>query len=88
MSGAIRYSKFSGYYDNFDEWKENTNVIARHKGILKYLTKNGRFKQKKIQKQMKIKSRHMEENPGYGISCYQPGRHTLPERLYFTSIKF
>ena len=37
--GAIRYIKFSGYYDKFDEWKDTTNAIARRKGILKYLTK-------------------------------------------------
>ena len=39
MSGAIRYINFSGDYENFDEWKENTKAIFRHKGILKYLTK-------------------------------------------------
>ena len=39
VSGAISYIKFSGDYDNFDEWKENTMAIARHKGILKYLKK-------------------------------------------------
>ena len=39
MAGAIRYIKFSGDYDNFEERRENTKAIARHKGILKYLTK-------------------------------------------------
>ena len=39
MAGDIRYIKFSGDYENFDEWKENTKAISRHKGILKYLTK-------------------------------------------------
>ena len=39
MVEAIRYIKFSGDYDKFDEWKENTKAIARHKGILKYLKK-------------------------------------------------
>ena len=39
MTGSIRYIKFSGDYDKFDEWKENTKAIFRHKGILKYMTK-------------------------------------------------
>ena len=39
MPGSIRYINFSGYYDKFDEWKENTKAVYRHKGILKYLTK-------------------------------------------------
>ena len=39
MAGAIIYIKFSGEYDNFDERKENTKGIDRHKGILTYLTK-------------------------------------------------
>ena len=38
MNVAIRYIKFSGDYNKFGEWKENTKSIARHKGILKYLT--------------------------------------------------
>ena len=38
MTGSIRYIKFSGYCDKFDEWKEKTRDISRHKGILKYLT--------------------------------------------------
>ena len=39
MSGAITYINFSGDYDKFDECKEKTKEISRHKGILKYLTK-------------------------------------------------
>ena len=39
MDGSIRYIKFSGDYDKFDERKENNKAIARNKGILKYLTK-------------------------------------------------
>ena len=39
MAGAISYIKFSGDYDKFDQWKENTKPISRHKVILKYLTK-------------------------------------------------
>ena len=39
MAGSIRYIKFSGDYDKFDEWKDNAKAISRHKGILKYLTK-------------------------------------------------
>ena len=39
MAGAIRYIKFSGYYDKFDEWKEKTKAISRYKAILKYLKK-------------------------------------------------
>ena len=39
MAGAIIYIKFSVDYDTFDERKEKTKAIARHKGILKYLNK-------------------------------------------------
>ena len=39
MAVAIRYIKFRGDYDKCDEWKKKTKAIARHKGILKYLTK-------------------------------------------------
>ena len=39
MAGAIRYIKFTGEYDNFEEWREKTKAIYKHKGILKYLTK-------------------------------------------------
>ena len=39
MAGAIRYIKFSGDYGMFYAWKNKTKAIARHKGILKYLTK-------------------------------------------------
>ena len=39
MDRAIRYINFSGYYDKFDECKEKTKAIARHRGKLKYLTK-------------------------------------------------
>ena len=39
MDRAIKYLKFSGDCDNFYEWKENTKEIVKHKGILKYLTK-------------------------------------------------
>ena len=39
MAEAIRYTNFSGYYDNFDECKDNTKAIERHKEILNYLTK-------------------------------------------------
>ena len=39
MSGAIICIKFIGYYENFDEWKENTKSIARHHGIFKQLTR-------------------------------------------------
>ena len=39
MAGAIRYIKFSGYYDKLYEWRQKTNAISRHKEILKYPTK-------------------------------------------------
>ena len=39
ISGAISYTKFSGDYENYDECKQKTKEIPRHKGILKYLTK-------------------------------------------------
>ena len=35
----MKYIKFIGDYDNFDEWKINTKGIVSHKRILKYLTK-------------------------------------------------
>ena len=38
-SGSIRYIKFSGYYDKFDEWRDKTKAIVERKVILKYLTK-------------------------------------------------
>ena len=38
MERAIVYIKFSGYYENFDERREKTKAISRHKVILKYLT--------------------------------------------------
>ena len=36
---AIIYINFSGDYDKFYKWMEYKNSIARHKGVLKYLTK-------------------------------------------------
>ena len=39
VDGSIRRIIFSGDYDKFDQWKENTKDIARHKVILKYMTK-------------------------------------------------
>ena len=39
MAGAIRYIKFSGDCDKFDERKDKAKEISIHKGILKYLTK-------------------------------------------------
>ena len=39
MEGAIRYIKFIGNYEKFDEWKEKTKAISRHKEILEYLIK-------------------------------------------------
>ena len=38
IEGAITYIKFSGDYENFDELKNNTKEIVRHKGTIKYLT--------------------------------------------------
>ena len=38
MDTAIRYIKFSGDYEKFDEWKGKNKVIERQKCILKYLT--------------------------------------------------
>ena len=35
MAGAIIYIKFIGDYDKFDNWKEKTKEIARHKGVPK-----------------------------------------------------
>ena len=39
MRDAIRYIKFSRYYDKFDERKEKANEISKHKVILNYITK-------------------------------------------------
>ena len=39
MNGSIGYINFIGDYDNFDQRKEKKKATARHKGILKYLTK-------------------------------------------------
>ena len=39
MAASIRHIKFSGNYGSIYEWRENINEIARHKVILKYLTK-------------------------------------------------
>ena len=39
MDGSIRYIKFSRDYDKFDEWKDKTKEITRHKGILNYIPK-------------------------------------------------
>ena len=39
MAGAIRYTKFSGNFDKFDEWEEKTKAITIHKGIVKYSRK-------------------------------------------------
>ena len=39
MEGIIKYIKFSGDKENFDEWKENTKEISGQKEIIKYLTK-------------------------------------------------
>ena len=39
MAVAIRYIRFSRDYAKFDEWKQNTEAIERHKVILKCLTK-------------------------------------------------
>ena len=36
---AIIYINFSGDYDKFYKWMEYTKSITRHKGVLKYLTK-------------------------------------------------
>ena len=43
MAGSIRYTNFIGDYDSFDKWKYKNKAIARHKGILKYLTKEWEF---------------------------------------------
>ena len=39
MAEAIKYIKSSGKYEKFYEWKKKTKSIFKHKGILKYLTK-------------------------------------------------
>ena len=39
VAGSIRRIKFSGDYDKFYQWNENTKAVDRHKGILKYTTK-------------------------------------------------
>ena len=39
VAGPISCIKFIGDYDKFYQWKKITKAIARHKGILKYITK-------------------------------------------------
>ena len=39
MAGSIRYTNFSDDYEKIDGRKEKNRSIERHKGILKYLTK-------------------------------------------------
>ena len=39
VAGAMRWIKFSGNYDKFDERKEKANEISKHKVILNYITK-------------------------------------------------
>ena len=39
VAGAIRCINFSGEYDMFCQQKGNTKAIERHKGIIKYTTK-------------------------------------------------
>ena len=39
MEDTIKFIKFSGDKEIFDEWKENNKEISRQKEILKYLTK-------------------------------------------------
>ena len=39
MDGAIKIIKLSGDYNKFDKQKEKIKAVARHKGILKYITK-------------------------------------------------
>ena len=41
MAGSIIYIKFSGDCEKFYDCKNNTKQIARHKGIMKYLTGEG-----------------------------------------------
>ena len=60
MSGAIRYIKFSGYYDKFDDWRLNTKAISRHKGILKYL-----------KKEEEITTEEEVENDEYKMKIYE-----------------
>ena len=48
MEGSIRYINFRGYYDKFYECKERSKPIARHKGVLKYITNIGKLPNNKI----------------------------------------
>ena len=54
MNGTIINIKFSGGYDKLYDWKEQTKVIARHKGILKYPTKEWEIPSKEAAEMMKI----------------------------------
>ena len=60
MERAIRYIKFSGFHDKFDEWKEKKKAIYRHKGILKYLTK-----------QVEITTKYEAENDEDKMKIYE-----------------
>ena len=37
MAASIRYIRFRGAFGDFYDWRENTKIISRHKGILKHL---------------------------------------------------
>ena len=68
MAGPIRYIKFSGDYDEFDEWKEKTKEISSHKGILKYLTKEVEIPTEYEAENDEEKLISMNGTPRYGIS--------------------
>ena len=68
MAGAIRYIKFSGDDEKFDERKWKTKAVAIHKGILKYLTKGWEITNEKMQNIIQINWRFMKETARLGIS--------------------
>ena len=56
---------FSGDYDKFDEWKEKTKEIARHRGILKYL-----------EEEVEIPTEEEAENDGEKMKIYEGNSKT------------
>ena len=56
---------FSGDYDKFDEWKEKTKEIARHRGILKYL-----------EEEVEIPKEEEAENDGEKMKIYEGNSKT------------
>ena len=67
-AGAIRYIKFSGDYDKFDERKEKTKKLHDTSESSSIIQRNGKSPKKKMQKMIQISRRFMKETAKLGIS--------------------